>query len=88
MPVRGNLDYEAHRPRVPLTCVKTGIIVARHVPIATHHIVNVVAERGRPGCVLATAEAKLGGSNKILPCEKYIGKLSPVKHVCTYRPLV
>jgi hypothetical protein len=73
--VRGDWDHEAHRPRVPLACVKPGIIIARHVPAATHHIIDVVAETGRRGCILATTEAKLVGSDEILPCEKSIGKL-------------
>jgi hypothetical protein len=51
----------------------------------------VIAEPGRLLRVLATAEAKLGGSNEILPCEKSIDELSRVmqmKLVCPYRPLV
>jgi hypothetical protein len=73
MLVQGALDLEAHRPRFPLARVKARIIIARHVPCATHRIIDVVAEPGRLRCVLATAETKLVGSNEILPCEKPIG---------------
>lgn len=50
-----------------MASVETGIIIARHVPYATHHIIDVVAERGRIWRILATPEAKLGGSDEILP---------------------
>jgi hypothetical protein len=69
----GDLDYEAHRSGVPLTCVKTGIIIARHVPCATHLVVDVVAKSRRSRCVVATAEAKLVKSDEILACEKSVG---------------
>jgi hypothetical protein len=62
-----------------LTCVETGIIIARHVPCATHHIIDVIAEPGRVWRVFATAEAKLLGSDEILRHEKSIGMLSRVK---------
>jgi hypothetical protein len=70
---------EVYRSGIPLTCVETGIIIARHVPRATHRIINVIAEPWRICPVLATAEAKLVGSDEILPREKSIGKLSRVK---------
>lgn len=50
-----------------MTCVETGIIIARHVPRATHRIIDVIAERWRIWPVLATAEAKLVGSDEIRP---------------------
>jgi hypothetical protein len=62
-----------------LTCVETGIIIARHVPCATHRIIDVIAEPGRVWRVFATTEAKLFGSDEILRREKSIGMLSRVK---------
>jgi len=59
--------YSHRLPGGPLTRVETGSIIARHVPIATHGIVDVVTERGRLGRILASAETKLVGSNKIRP---------------------
>lgn len=64
-----------------MTRVETGIIIARHVPSATHRIIDMIAERGRIWRVVATAEAKLVRSDEILPCEKSIGKLSRVKQM-------
>jgi len=64
---RRSAVHAHRRSRVPFTMVETGIIIARHVPVATHHIVDVVAERRRLGCVLATTETKLVGSNEICP---------------------
>jgi hypothetical protein len=72
----GIWNYAAYRSGIRLTCVKTGIIIARHVPCATHRIIDVIAEPGRIWRIIATAEAKLAGSDEILPCEKSIGMLS------------
>ena len=73
--VRLSLKYEAHLPRIPGTGVKTGSIIARHVPFTTHQIVDVLAER-RCRRVSTTAEAKLVESDEILTCEKVIDQLS------------
>jgi hypothetical protein len=73
-----------------LARVETGIIIARHVPCATHDIIDVLAERGSLGRVLASAETKLVGGNKILPCEKPVDEPSWKRDetFSTYRPLV
>jgi ribosomal protein S13 len=74
--VRLSLRYEAHLPGIPGTGVKTGSIIARHVPFTTHQIVDVLAERRCRRRVSTTAEAKLVESDEILTCEKEIDQLS------------
>jgi hypothetical protein len=64
-----------------LTRVETSFIIARHVPSATHGIVDVVTERGRLGRILASAETKLVGSNKILPCEEPVDEPSSMRRM-------
>ena len=74
--VRLSLRYEAHLPGIPGTGVKTGSIIARHVPFTTHQIVDVLAERRCRRRVSTAAEAKLVESDEILTCEKVIDQLS------------
>jgi len=76
---REDLRYEAHLPGASLTRVETGTIIARHVPCATHHIVDVLAERRRLGPVLTSAETKLVGSDEVLPCEEAVDEPSRMK---------
>ena len=71
--------YEAYLPGAPLTRVETSFIIARHVPCATHHIVDVLAERGGPRPVLASAETKLVGRDELLPREEPVSELSRIK---------
>ena len=72
------LQYAAHLPGGPLARVETGFVIARHVPCATHRIVDVFAEPGRLGPVLASTETKLVGSDEILR-EKPVDEPSPIK---------
>lgn len=54
--------------RVALTALKRpGIVVRGHVPRAAHLVVDVLAERGRVGPVLARAEAELRVRHVVRP---------------------
>ena len=64
----GTTESQAHLPGIPGTGVKTGSIIARHVPFTTHQIVDVLAERRCRRRVSTTAEAKLVESDEILTC--------------------
>jgi len=44
-----------------------GGVIGRHVPLAAHHVVDMHAEPGRLGAVLASAEAELGVRHEVGP---------------------
>jgi len=59
--------YTHRLPGVPFTRVKAGSIIAGHVPFATHHIVDVIADRRRLRRVLTATEAEFFGRDEIRP---------------------
>jgi len=57
----------ADLPAIAYTLFKdTGGIVGRHVPLAAHDVVDVLAPPGGVGTGLACAEAELGVADKVL----------------------
>ena len=68
------LGDETHLPGVTGARIEAGIVITRHIPVAAHQVVNVIAECRGIGSIHATAEAKLSGRNIILEYEK-IGQL-------------
>lgn len=64
------LEFETHLPGITITLIEARTIVARHVPIATHLIIDVLAECWSISSILATAEAKFRIRHEILAGEK------------------
>ena len=57
----------SHLTSVPETPFEdTCVVVPWHVPEATHNVVDVLAERGRFGAVLARAEAEFAIRDEVL----------------------
>ena len=48
-------------------------VVPGHVPVAAHDVVDVVAERGRVGAVLADADAELVERDEVLDGDRDAG---------------
>ena len=57
----------AHLAGITLALLEyTRVVVRGHIPLATHHVIDVLAESRRVGSVLACAEAELIGSHEVL----------------------
>ena len=64
----GRARVRAHLARIALTALKRpSIVVSGHVPRATHLVVDVLAQRGGVGPVLARAEAELRVRHVVRP---------------------
>lgn len=83
------LEFETHLPSITITLIEARTIVAGHVPIATHLIVDVLAECRSISSILATAEAKFRGRHEILAKEKTmrpVGRQKCKAHKSFYVP--
>jgi hypothetical protein len=69
-PCRDCLESGTHLSAITVTLIEAGIIVAWHVPIAAHHIVDVLAECRSISSVLTTTEAKFRSRHEILGDEE------------------
>lgn len=56
---------------IPFAGIESRVVVAWHVPSATHDIINMLAESGSIGAWLARTEAELVRSDEVL--EEYKG---------------
>jgi len=61
--LEGGSAVDTHRISAVTSAVleDTCAVVSGHVPVASHHVVDVVAKGGCAGSVLASAEAELAG---------------------------
>ena len=64
------MELKTYISAITITHIEAGIIVAWHVPLATHLIVDVLAECRSISSILATTEAKLRIRHEILRDEK------------------
>ena len=55
---------------IPFAGIESRVVVAWHVPSATHDIINMLAEGGSTGAWLARTEAELVRSDEVLECGK------------------
>lgn len=72
-PERVCLESETHLSGITSALIEAFIVVAGHVPIATHHIVDVLAEFGSIMSILTTAEAEFRVRHEILADERSVG---------------
>ena len=76
-----------HRARIPQAVFEcTSVIVARHIPFATHGVVNVVAQARTCRFFFAGSDAELGGGHEVLA--ERVNTCHVEELVGTDRPLV
>jgi hypothetical protein len=65
---RDRLEGCSYLARITEAIFKSArIIVTWHVPIATHEIVNVLAQRRGPSSIFTSSETELGRGHEVLP---------------------
>jgi hypothetical protein len=77
-----------HIAGVTQTLIEPCCVVSRHVPLAAHHVVDVLAESGRARTILASAEAELRRGNKVLSRRPKLLRRLGVEQGKTYGPFV
>ena len=64
---RQNIETSnAHLASVAFARIKSSSVITRHVPVAAHHVVDVLAKSGSLGSILACTDAERIESHEVL----------------------